>query len=162
MFPRWSGDTRPGPTSGETARLPLVETPCASCTSILDSLDGAARHLGQRINLAVIAKSGPERIRAFAQDRGWRHLRLLSSRNNTYNRDYSAETPEGEQVPILNVFERDSDQFRHSWGTELIWAPRDEGEDPRHVDAIWPIWNVLDMTPGGRGGGMDLPQVDYQ
>src|SRR5438105_15546305 len=99
MFPRYSGDTRPGPEVGETARLPLAETPCASCTSILDSLDGAARHLGQRINLAVAAKSEPERIRAFARERGWRHLRLLSSRHSGYNRDYHAETPEGEQAP---------------------------------------------------------------
>ena len=27
MFPRWSGDTRPGPADGETARLPLAENP---------------------------------------------------------------------------------------------------------------------------------------
>ena len=67
MFPRYSGDTRPGPTSGSTAGLPLAQTPCASCTSILDSLDGAAPHLAQHINLAVVAKSGRERIRAFAQ-----------------------------------------------------------------------------------------------
>jgi predicted dithiol-disulfide oxidoreductase (DUF899 family) len=162
MFPRSSGDTRPGPTSGETARLPLLETPCPSCASILDSLDGAARHLAQRISLAVIAKSEPERIRAFAQEQGWRHLRLLSSRNNTYNRDYNAETPEGAQLPILNVFVRDGDQFRHAWATEIMFAPRDEGEDPRHVDAIWPIWSVLDMTPGGRGSGSGFPKVDYQ
>src|SRR5207248_3125476 len=72
MFPRYSADTRPGPTKGETARLPLAETPCASCTSILDSLDGAARHLSQHVNLAVVAKSDPGRVRAFAQERGWR------------------------------------------------------------------------------------------
>jgi predicted dithiol-disulfide oxidoreductase (DUF899 family) len=23
--------------------------------------------------------------------------------------------------------------------------------DPRHVDLIWPVWNLLDLTPGGRG-----------
>src|SRR5436305_1893610 len=79
MFPRYSGDTRPGPGEGETARLPLPETPCASCTSILDSLDGAAQHLRQRVNLAAVAKSDPERVRNFARERGWRHLRLLSS-----------------------------------------------------------------------------------
>jgi predicted dithiol-disulfide oxidoreductase (DUF899 family) len=162
MFPRWSTDPRPGPTSGETARLPLVETPCPSCTSILDSLDGAARHLVQRINLAVVAKSEPRRIRAFARERGWRHLRLLSSRNNAYNRDYRAENPEGEQIPILNVFVRDGDQFRHSWAAELMFAPRDEGEDPRHVDAIWPVWSVLDVTPGGRGTESDFPRLAYQ
>jgi predicted dithiol-disulfide oxidoreductase (DUF899 family) len=162
MFPRHSGDTRPGPAEGETARLPLAETPCASCTSILDSLDGAAPHLSQRINLAVVAKSDPERIRTFAGERGWRHLRLLSSRNNTYNRDYNAESPEGEQLPILNVFVRDGDQLRHSWGTELLFAPQDEGEESRHVDSIWPIWNVLDVTPEGRGTESDFPGLHYE
>jgi predicted dithiol-disulfide oxidoreductase (DUF899 family) len=161
MFPRFSGDTRPGPVSGQTARLPVPETPCPSCTSILDSLDGAASHLAQQINLAVIAKTGPERIRAFAEDRGWRHLRLLSSQSNTYNRDYSAESPDGEQIPILNVFVRDGDEIRHSWATELMFAPRDEGLEARHVDSIWPIWNVLDMTPGGRGSGPNFPGLDY-
>jgi predicted dithiol-disulfide oxidoreductase (DUF899 family) len=161
MFPRWSGDTRPGP-AGEIGKLPLVETPCPSCTSILDSLDGAAQHLDQQINLAVVAKSDPERVRTFARERGWRNLRLLSSRNNTYNRDYHAETGEGEQIPILNVFVRDGDQIRHAWATELMFAPRDEGEDPRHVDAIWPIWSVLDMTPGGRRTGSDFPKLSYR
>jgi predicted dithiol-disulfide oxidoreductase (DUF899 family) len=160
MFPRSSGDTRPGP-GGETGKLALAETPCPSCTSILDSLDGAAHHIGDRLNLAVVAKSDPERIRTFARERGWRNLRLLSSRNNTYNRDYHAETEDGEQLPILNVFARDGDQLRHAWATELMFAPRDEGEDPRHVDAIWPIWSVLDMTPEGRGPESDFPKLKY-
>lgn len=162
MFPRWSGDTRAGPTSGETARLPVAETPCPSCTSILDSLDGAAVHLAQAINLVVVAKSEPTRIRNFARDRGWRHLRLLSARNNSYNRDYHAEGPDGEQAPILNVFTRTGDTYRHRWATELMFAPREEGEDPRHVDSIWPIWNVLDMTPDGRGSGDDIPAMQYE
>jgi predicted dithiol-disulfide oxidoreductase (DUF899 family) len=41
-------------------------------------------------------------------------------------------------------------------------APRDEGEEPRHLDSIWPIWNVLDMTPGGRGSDPDFPAMQYQ
>jgi predicted dithiol-disulfide oxidoreductase (DUF899 family) len=162
MFPRWSGDTRPGPAEGETARLPLAETPCPSCTSILDSLDGAAPHLARRLSLVVVAKSDPARIRDFAAERGWRQLRLLSSRNNNYNRDYHAETPEGEQSPVLNVFTRDGDGIRHRWATELMFAPRDEGEEPRHVDSIWPIWNVLDLTPGGRGSDPDFPSMQYR
>jgi predicted dithiol-disulfide oxidoreductase (DUF899 family) len=161
MFPRWSGDTRPGPAEGTTARLPLTETPCPSCTSILDSLDGAAPHLAQQLSLVVVAKSDPARIRNFAQERSWRHLRLLSSRKNNYNRDYHAESPDGEQIPILNVFARDGDRFRHRWATELMFAPRDDGEEPRHVDSIWPIWNVLDMTPGGRGNDPNFPAMRY-
>jgi predicted dithiol-disulfide oxidoreductase (DUF899 family) len=158
MFPRYSGDTRPGP-GGETGKLPLAETPCPSCTSILDSLDGAAPHLRRRINLAIVAKADPERIRTFARERGWRNLRLLSSRSNDYNRDYHAEAG-GEQAPILNVFKRDGEQLRHTWATELMFAPREEGMAARHVDSIWPVWNVLDMTPGGRGGTEDLTQSD--
>ena len=161
MFPRYSRDLRPGPSSGETARLPLAETPCPSCTSILDSLDGAAPHLAHRLNLAVVAKSDPQRISAFAQERGWRNLALYSSRKNTYNRDYHAEWPEGEQAPILNVFVRDGSQLRHSWSTELLFAPASEGQERRHVDSIWPIWNVLDTTPDGRGGS-DIPQLSYE
>lgn len=160
MFPRWPTDNRPGPT-GETGKLPLAETPCASCTSILDSLDGAAVHLDQRLNLAVVAKSDPQRIRTFARERGWRNLRLLSSQNNTYNRDYQAENAEGNQIPILNVFVRDGEAFRHAWATELMFAPRDEGEDARHVDSIWPVWNVLDLTPQGRGTEGAFPKLRY-
>lgn len=162
MFPRYSGDTRPGPTEGETARLPLAETPCASCTSILDSLDGAARHLSQAVNLAVVAKTTPERIRAFAEERGWRNLRLLSSRNNTYNRDYNAERPDGEQAPVLNVFMGTGNEFRHTWASELMFAPREEGMEARHVDLIWPLWHVLDATPGGRGARPNFPGLSYE
>jgi hypothetical protein len=43
-----------------------------------------------------------------------------------------------------------------------MFAPRDEGEDPRHVDSIWPIWSVLDMTPEGRAAGWDFPQLNYE
>jgi predicted dithiol-disulfide oxidoreductase (DUF899 family) len=162
MFPRSPGDARPGPADGDTAQLPTVETPCPSCTSILDSLDGAGRHLGHRLNLAVVAKSDPDRIADFARERGWRHLRLLSSRNNTYNRDYHAETAEGDQLPMLNVFGRDGAGFRHSWASELLFAPGPEGEESRHVDSIWPIWNVLDATPQGRGAESNFPALRYQ
>ncbi len=160
MFPRSAGDTRPAP-AGETGKLALTQTPCASCTSILDSLDGAAAHLDQRLNVVVVAKSDPERIGTFARERGWRNLHLLSSQNNAYNRDYQAETAEGAQMPILNVFLRDGEQLRHAWATELMFAPREEGEDPRHVDAIWPLWSVLDMTPGGRGTERAFPCLRY-
>jgi predicted dithiol-disulfide oxidoreductase (DUF899 family) len=43
-----------------------------------------------------------------------------------------------------------------------MFAPRDEGEDPRHVDSIWPIWSVLDMTPEGRRTRSDFPKLQYE
>jgi predicted dithiol-disulfide oxidoreductase (DUF899 family) len=136
------------------------DSPCPACSSILESLDGAARHLGQVVALAVVAKAPLPRIREYADHRGWRHLRLLSSAANGYNRDYNAEGSDGSQAPILNVFSRRDDEIRHFWGSELMSAPRDDGQEPRHVDFIWPIWNVLDATPDGRGTGWS-PQREY-
>jgi predicted dithiol-disulfide oxidoreductase (DUF899 family) len=161
MFPRSPGDERPGPDTGQTAELPLSETPCASCTSIIDSLDGAAPHVDQRISLAVVAKSPLPRIRAFAEERGWRRVRLLSSARNNYNRDYLAETEDGAQMPILNVFRHDGERIRHFWGTELMFADLDPGQEPRHVDLIWPIWHLFDVTPEGRGAEWE-PALSYR
>jgi predicted dithiol-disulfide oxidoreductase (DUF899 family) len=150
MFPRDPGDKRPGPPTGQTALLPLEEGPCPSCVAFLDQLDGAAEHAGQHVNLAVVAKSPLPRVVTFAEERGWRRLRLLSSAGNTYNRDYLAESPEGAQRPMLNVFHRDGDRIRHFWASELFYAPTDPGQDPRHVGTLEPVWNLFDLTPEGR------------
>jgi predicted dithiol-disulfide oxidoreductase (DUF899 family) len=150
MFPRDPGDKRPGPSSGQTALLPLEEGPCPSCVALLDQLDGAAEHAAQHLNLAVVAKSPLPRVATFAEERGWNRLRLLSSAGNTYNRDYLAETAEGAQRPMLNVFHRDEKEIRHFWGSELFYAPTDLGQDPRHVGTLEPLWNLFDFTPEGR------------
>src|SRR5215211_4502091 len=83
MFPRDPGDERPGPDSGQTALLPLAESPCPSCVALLDQLEGAAEHAAQRVNLAVVAKAPLPRLLAFAEERGWRALRLLSAAANS-------------------------------------------------------------------------------
>jgi predicted dithiol-disulfide oxidoreductase (DUF899 family) len=160
MFPRAPGDDRPGPAGGQTSLLPLAQGPCPSCTAFLDQLDGAAEHASQHVNLAVVGKAPIERILAFGAERGWRRLRLLSSAGTTYNRDYLAEAPDGEQRPMLNVFHRDGDMIRHFWGSELFYAPEDPGQDPRHVGTLEPVWNLYDLTPEGRGTDWD-EQLNY-
>jgi len=160
MFPRDPGDERPGPASGQTALLKLSEGPCPSCIALLDQLDGAAEHTTPLVNFAVIAKAPLARILTFAEERGWRQLRLLSSAGNNYNRDYLAETAEGAQRPMLNVFHRDRGVVRHFWGSELFYAPTDPGQDPRHVGTLEPVWNLLDLTPEGRPSDWD-EQLSY-
>jgi predicted dithiol-disulfide oxidoreductase (DUF899 family) len=150
MFPRDPGDERPGPETGQTALLPLAEGPCPSCVALLDQLEGAVEHVSPKIDLAVVAKAPLPRIITFARERGWRRLRLLSSAANTYNRDYLAETAEGWQRPMLNVFYRDGKLIRHFWGSELFYAPMDPGQDPRHVGTLEPVWNLFDLTREGR------------
>ncbi len=150
MFPRDPGDPTPGPPSGETSQLPLADGPCPSCTALLDQLDGAAEHVSQHLNLAVVAKAPLPRVLKFADERGWRRLRLLSSARNSYNADYFAETADGFQRPMLTVFHRDGDAIRHFWSSELLYAPSDPGQEPRHVGTLEPLWNLFDLTPEGR------------
>ncbi len=153
MFPRDPGDRTPGPREGETARLPLAESPCPTCAAFLDQLDGAVEHASQHLNLAVVARAPLPRVLTFARERGWRRLRLLSSAGNTYNADYFAETADGAQRPMLTVFRRDGDAIRHFWSSELFYAPADPGQEPRHVGTLEPLWNLFDLTPEGRPVG---------
>ncbi|WP_199097566.1 DUF899 family protein [Dyella sp. ASV21] len=130
---------------------PAMAQPCPSCTSILDALDGQMLHLRQRVNVAVVARSPIRRIRQFARERGWRYLHLLSCAHNTYNTDYHGESADGRQMPALNIFVRRQDGIHHTWCSELMFVPPEAGQDPRHIDPIWPLWNMLDCTPDGRG-----------
>lgn len=139
---------------------PQMEAACPMCTAFLDSLDGAAPHVQQRTNLVVVAKSPIERIRAYARERGWRNLRLLSSSGNSYNRDYHGESADGREMPSMNVFVRREGEVRHFWHSELLYGPVEEGQNMRHMDLAWPLWNLLDMTPEGRGSDW-YPKLVY-
>jgi predicted dithiol-disulfide oxidoreductase (DUF899 family) len=150
MFPRDPHDDRPGPRDGA----------CPSCTALLDQLDGAVEHVSPHLNFVVIAKAPVEKLLAHGRDRGWRRLRLLSSGGTAFNHDYHAETPDGAQRPMLNVFHRDGDVVRHFWGSELFYAPTEPDEDPRHVGTLEPSWNMFDLTPEGRGPDWD-EQLSY-
>ena len=137
---------------------PDAANPCSSCNSIIDGLDGALPHIRERVNVAVVAKTGIGRFMRWGHRRGWRHTRLLSAAQNSYNRDYHAETDTGAQLPVCNVFVRSADGIRHFWSSELLFAPL-EGH-PRHVDLLWPVWNAFDLTPEGRGQDWE-PQLRY-
>jgi predicted dithiol-disulfide oxidoreductase (DUF899 family) len=138
--------------------LPFVG-PCPSCTSIIDCMDGAIPHITQRTSFAVAAAARIEQFRAHGQSRGWRHARLLSASPSSYSRDYGAEDENGFQWPIATVFTRDGDAIHHRWSSELWWVPHDEGQGPRHVDFMWPIWATLDHTPAGRDDW--TPELQY-
>jgi predicted dithiol-disulfide oxidoreductase (DUF899 family) len=139
--------------------LPL-ERACPSCTSIIDGMDGAFRHLLDRVDVAVVAKAPIEQFAAWGKDRGWRFAPLYSSAHSTFNRDYNAESDEWGQLPVAHVFTRADGRIRHRWSSELFAAPRDGDQHPRHVDYMWPIWKVLDLVPEGRGTDWN-PKYSY-
>jgi predicted dithiol-disulfide oxidoreductase (DUF899 family) len=130
---------------------PDMERPCPMCTSFLDGLHGNARHIQKRVALAVVARSPIERIREFARERGWQRMRVLSSADNTFNRDYHGDDAKGAANPMLHIFVKRGGKIHHFWSSELQMVETEPGQNQRHLDTMWPLWNVLDMTPGGRG-----------
>jgi predicted dithiol-disulfide oxidoreductase (DUF899 family) len=139
---------------------PKAPQPCPMCTSFLDGLNGSAGHLTQRISMAVVARSPIGRINEIKVQRGWTNLRLLSSAGNTYQRTYFAEDEAGNQLPMLNVFVNRGGSIHHFWGSELLFG-RYTGGDSRHIDMMWPLWNVFDLTPEGRGKDW-YPSLNYE
>jgi predicted dithiol-disulfide oxidoreductase (DUF899 family) len=139
---------------------PQRARPCPMCTSLLSAYDGEMPDILQRVAFAVIGRSPIEKLVAFAKERGWRHLRLYSSGGNTFNRDYAAEDPAGDDVPALNVFTRSGGTVRHFYGAEMGASTADPGQDPRGAPDLMPLWTVLDLTPGGRGSDW-YPKLEY-
>jgi predicted dithiol-disulfide oxidoreductase (DUF899 family)/uncharacterized protein YndB with AHSA1/START domain len=139
---------------------PQREQPCPLCTSMLSGLDGQMPDILQRVGFAVVAGSPVERLTAFAAERGWRHLRLVSTNGNSYSRDYHAATDLGSEFPLVNVFSRRGGTIRHVYCGELFFIDPEAEQDPRHVDAMWPLWSILDLTPEGRGSHW-RPQLIY-
>ena len=63
-------------------------------------------------------------------------------------------------VPMLNIFHRRGKVIRHFWGSEMLYVPPDLGHEYRHNDALDSLWNMLDLTPAGRGDFR--PQLAYK
>jgi predicted dithiol-disulfide oxidoreductase (DUF899 family) len=139
---------------------PRRERPCPMCTSLLAAWAGEARDIGQRVALAVVARSPIGRLLAFAQERGWRDLPMYSDLNGDYSRDYYGVLDNGDDIPALNVFTRRDGSIRHFWAGEMTGATADPGQDPRGAPDLMPLWTVLDSTPDGRGVDW-YPKLDY-
>ena len=70
------------------------------------------------------------------------------------------EAADGSQWPMMNVFRRTRGVIRHFYGSELLSAKEDKGQNARHNDLMWPLWGVLDLTPEGRGTSW-YPKLEY-
>lgn len=123
--------------------------PCPMCTAWLDGYNGVAHHLAQNIDSAIVAAADPVALRAHARDRGWDKLRLLSAGESTFKYDLGSEDREGGQDSTISVFTRDSDGTLRHFYSGHPWLAEDVKE--RGLDELTPIWNVLDLTPQGRG-----------
>ena len=124
-------------------------TPCPMCTLLIDGFNGVAHHLAQNLDFAIVAAADPPALRAHARTRGWDNLRLLSCGTNTFKYDLGSEDAEGNQDSTVSVFSRDSNgTLRHVYSAHPSMS-NDIKE--RGLDLLCPVYNILDLTPQGRG-----------
>ena len=114
--------------------------PCPMCTLLIDGWNGVGHHLAQNVDVVIVAAAEPAALRAHARGRGWNNLRLLSCGANTFKYDLGSEDREGNQDSTVSVLTRSSDgTLRHFYSAH-----------PSMAKDI-PVYNVLDLTPRGRG-----------
>ncbi len=121
---------------------PNWDKPCPSCTSLMDGFDRAWYSVSRDAAFAAVAKAPAERINAWAKERGWSQIPLLSGAHSTYQADYKCQGDTDDmQWPVMHVFAKRDGKIFHFWATEAMM---------NHVDTVWPYWNLMDFTPEGR------------
>jgi predicted dithiol-disulfide oxidoreductase (DUF899 family) len=122
---------------------------CPMCTAWLDGANGIANHLAQNLDFAVVAAADLQTLHAYARERGWDKLRLLSAGNNTFKYGLGSEDSEGGQDSTVSVFTRDAKgNVRHSYTAHPRMSPDIQ---ERGIDLLAPMWHFLDLTLQGRG-----------
>ena len=123
--------------------------PCPMCTLIIDGWNGVAHHLAQKVDVVIVAAASTSALRAHARSRDWNRLRLLSAANNTFKYDLRSEDLDGNQDSTVSVFTKGKDGTLRHFYTAHPSMSHDIKE--RGLDLLCPVYNVLDLTPQGRG-----------
>ena len=139
---------------------PKRARPCPMCTALLSSLNGNADHIRQRIAVAIVGLSPIERQIAFKLERGWDNLPMYADLNGKFSQDYHAIMDDGTDTAAQNVFTRRDGTIRLFWGEEMGFDTADPGQDPRGAVELQSLWQVLDLTPAGRGTDW-YPKISY-
>ncbi len=122
---------------------------CPMCTAWIDGYNGVAHHIAQTTDFAIVAAADPSALRSYARERGWDKLRLLSAGDSTFKYDLGSEDKEGRQDSQISVFTKESDGTLRHFYSGHPWLDPEIKE--RGIDELTPIWNILDLTPQGRG-----------
>src|SRR5215472_15402341 len=124
------------------------DEPCVMCSMWADGYSAVTPHILQQASFVLIAKADIAKLRNWAHKRRWDRIRLLSSHNTTFNRDFGMEEADGSQNPGLSVFTRTPDgtvYHRYTIGAEF------DEHNNRGIDPYSPVWNLFDLLPQGRG-----------
>jgi predicted dithiol-disulfide oxidoreductase (DUF899 family) len=123
-------------------------------------MDIPMRDIEQRVGFAVLGRSPVARQLAFARERGWRNLKFYQTVGDDFAKNYRGLAPDGSEWPAFDVWVKDGDTVRHFWGSEL-GGTADPCQDPRGAPDPTPLWNILDLTPDGRGETW-YPKLEYR
>ena len=139
---------------------PDRERPCPMCTNFLGGANGNAADVKQRAAFKILGRSTVERQTAFAMERGWRDLDFVQTVGDDYAKDTGGLDEKGWEFPVFAVFTREGDEVCLFYAAEMPFEAADPGQDPRGPVDIAPLWNILDMTPKGRGVDW-YPKLSY-
>jgi predicted dithiol-disulfide oxidoreductase (DUF899 family) len=129
---------------------PSWDKPCPSCTSLVDGFDRSWYQVTRDAAFVAIAKAPAERIAAWAKEREWSQIELVSGFQSPFQADYRCQGQNDDmQWPVMHVFTRRDGEIFHFWATET---------NSNHVDTVWPYWNLMDFTPEGRPDRDTPPQ----
>jgi predicted dithiol-disulfide oxidoreductase (DUF899 family) len=132
---------------------PNWDKPCTSCTSLVDGFDRAWYSVTRDAAFVAIAKAPADRINAWAKQRGWSQIALVSGSDSTFQADYKCQGDNDDmQWPVMLVFRKQDGRIFLFWSTETT---------TNHVDTVWPYWNLMDFTPEGRPD-IDTPPQNFR
>ena len=134
--------------------------PCPMCTNWLGSVNGNAADIAQRASLKIMGRSPVERQVAFAEERGWKNLTFVQTIGDDWARDLGLLNDDGTENPGFWVFRKAGDAVRLFWSSAQGADTADPGQDPRDAPDIASLWNILDLTPAGRGSDW-YPKLSY-
>ena len=153
---------------------PTWDEGCKSCSYVMDNVEGGLAHLAAADTAFVAVSRAPlAKLEAFKARMGWRfpwvssgdsdfnydfHVTLDEARGSVeYNYESVAELRRRGEVPQtasdmpgFSVFLRDGDDVFHTYSTYQ-----------RGVDIFLNTYNLLDLTPSGRGESRPMQWVRY-
>src|SRR5918993_591080 len=85
---------------------PSWDKPCPSCTSVMDGFDRSWYQVSRDAAFVAIAKAPAEKIDAWARERGWSQIPLVSGYESPFQADYKCQEPKNDdmQQPVMLVF----------------------------------------------------------
>jgi predicted dithiol-disulfide oxidoreductase (DUF899 family) len=110
---------------------------CPGCSMVADQICHLAHLHARDTSFVFVSRAPLTKIKGYEKRMGWT-IPWYSSAGSDFNKDFGITTKDGETFG-LSVFLRDGDDIFHTYFTA-----------GRGVEALGPVWTLLDVTSLGR------------